>query len=82
MPAAYGSKAFIKAEGASDDDFANFIKNISTVSVNGTEYSANGKGAVKVIGEDGSIDFTASSRNGNVFDGSGNYTVSIKLKCR
>lgn len=78
MPVAYGDKALIKAEGASDDDFANFLKNISTVSVNGTEYSANGKGAVKVIGEDGYIDFSASSRSGNVFDGSGNYAVSVK----
>lgn len=79
MPAAYGDKALIKAEGASDEEFANFLKNISKVSVNGTEYSASGKGAVKVIGEDGSIDFSASSRNGNVFDGSENYTVSVNL---
>lgn len=78
MPAAYGDKALIKAEGASDEEFATFLKNISKVSVNGTEYSASGKGAVKVISENGSIDFAASSRNGNVFDGSGNYTVSVK----
>lgn len=78
MPAACGDKTLIRADGASDADFANFIKNISKVSVNGTEYSASGKGAVKVIGEDGSIDFSASSRNGNVFDGSGNYTISVK----
>lgn len=77
MPAVYVDKSLIKAEGASDDDFANFISNISEVSVNGTKYTASGKGAVKIIGEDGSVDFSASSRNGNVFDGNGNYTVSI-----
>ncbi|MDE7365524.1 MAG: DUF1533 domain-containing protein [Ruminococcus sp.] len=77
MPAVYGDKSLVKAEGASDDDFANFIRNISKVSINGTEYSASGKGAVKIIGENGSVDFSASSRNGNVFDGSGNYAVSI-----
>ena len=78
MPAAYGDKALIKAESASDEDFANFLTNISSVSVNGTEYSASGRGAIKVINEDGTIDFSASSRNENVFDGSGNYVISVK----
>lgn len=77
MPASYSDGKLVKADGASDDDFANFLKNLATVTVNGTEYSASGRGATKIIGEDGTIDFAASSRNGNVFDGSGNYTMSV-----
>ncbi|MDE5854458.1 MAG: DUF1533 domain-containing protein, partial [Ruminococcus sp.] len=77
MPATYSDGKLVKAEGAEDADFANFVKNISTVSVNGTEYIASGRGAVKIIGEDGTVDFSASSRNENVFDGSGNYTITV-----
>lgn len=77
MPVTYSDGRLVKAEGASDTDFANFVKNISVVSVNGTEYKSSGKGSVKITGEDGAIDFTAASRNGNVFDGSGNYLMTV-----
>ncbi|MCM1506608.1 MAG: DUF1533 domain-containing protein [Ruminococcus flavefaciens] len=78
MPAVYSDFALVKADGADDNDFSNFVKNISTVTVNGTDYSATGKGSVKIIGEDGKIDTSASSRNGNVFSGEGSYTMSVK----
>ncbi len=78
MPAVYEDKKLVKAANSADDEFANFIRNISSVTVNGNEYKANGKGSVKIIGEDGSIDFSAASKNGNIFDDSGNYTVSVK----
>lgn len=77
MPAVYSDGKIIKAENASDEEFANFMKNISKVSVNGKDYSAAGRGAVKIISEDGSIDFTAKSRDAEVFDGSGNYAIKV-----
>lgn len=77
LPAAYNDGKIVKAENASDADFQNFLKNIASVEVNGAKYSAAGKGSVKIIGEDGAIDFAAAGRDGNVFDGSGNYTMSV-----
>ena len=35
--------ALVKAENASEDDFADYIKNITSVKVNGKEYAATGK---------------------------------------
>lgn len=43
------------------DDFANFVKNIQKVSVNGKEYAASGKGAVKLINADGTLVTTADA---------------------
>lgn len=77
MPVSYSDGRIVKAEGASDADFENFIKNISAVEVNGTKYSATGKGSVKIIGEDGTIDFAVAKGNENIFDGSGNYTIAV-----
>ena len=73
----YQDGKLVKADGFLDEDAANFIKNIASVEVNGTAYNASGKGAVKVFGEDGTIDFEAESRNGKVFDGSGNYIITV-----
>jgi len=77
MPAEYKDEKITAKAGASAEEFANFMKNISKVSVNGKDYSAAGKGAVKIIAEDGSIDFTAKSRDDEVFDGSGNYAITV-----
>ena len=52
--------ALVAAENYTEDDLAAYIKNIESVSVNGQSYAASGKGAVKIIKEDGSIDATAS----------------------
>lgn len=80
MPAKYSNGSIVKAEGADDIDFANFLKNISSVSVNGTEYAASGRGSVKIIGDDGKIDTSASSRNSKVFDGSETYKMTVTAK--
>lgn len=78
MPAAYSDGKIVKTENADDADFANFMKNISKVTVNGTEYASTGRGSVKIINEDGSIDFNASSRDGSIFDGSRNYELIVE----
>jgi hypothetical protein len=77
LPAAYADGSLVKAEDADDADFSNFLKNISKVSVNGTEYSATGKGGVAIINEDGTINLEAASRGTNVFDGSGSYEMTV-----
>lgn len=46
------------ADGATAAQFADFIRKIKSVDVNGKEYPATGKGAVKLIKEDGTIDTT------------------------
>lgn len=58
-PASYNNDnenpAITKNADASDEEFADCIKNITSVSVNGKSYAASGRGAVKVINEDGSL---------------------------
>ena len=58
-PASYNNDnenpAITKNADASDEEFADYIKNITSVSVNGKSYAASGRGAVKVINEDGSL---------------------------
>ncbi|MDE6678638.1 MAG: NPXTG-anchored protein [Ruminococcus sp.] len=78
MPAVYSDGAIVKAEGADDSDFANFLKNISVVSVNGTEYSASGRGSIKIIGDDGTIDTEVSSRDSKVFDSDSTYHILVQ----
>ena len=64
VSAAYNNDAaapkLVKAEGATDAQFADFIGKIKSVNVNGNDYPATGKGkgAVKIIKEDGTIDTT------------------------
>lgn len=73
MPAAYNEKgsapALVKAENASEDDFADYIKNITSVKVNGKEYAATGKRKTILIKEDGTLDLTAAAfAEGNKFE--------------
>lgn len=57
MPAAYDAdkKALVKTADATDEEFADYIKSISVVSVNGKDYKASGRGATVIINKDGSI---------------------------
>ena len=76
IPVAYSDGKLVTAEGFTDDDSANFIKNITSVEVNGTEYRTGRRG-VTVVQADGTVDFEAKSGDNNVFDGSGNYTIKV-----
>ena len=53
--------ALVAAKEVQAGDFANFVKNIQKVSVNGKEYAASGKGAVKLINADGTLVTTADA---------------------
>lgn len=57
MPAAYDAdkKALVKTADAADEEFADYIRNITVVNVNGKDYRATGRGATVIINEDGSI---------------------------
>ena len=65
------SAALVAAEGYAAEDVTSYVKNIESVTVDGTEYAATGKRAVKIIKEDGTIDTTAApfkdAENGHGF---------------
>ena len=93
VPAQYNGKnddpALEKSETASDEDFNTYLKSIKSVIVNGTSYAANGKGAVKLIQEDGSLDLTQAAfkdaKPGDAFtitiveDGYKEYTFTYQV---
>ena len=54
------NQSIVKTADATDADFAAFVAAISNVNVNGKDYAASGKRGVKVIKEDGTIDFTGA----------------------
>ena len=58
-PASYNedqdAPALVKTADATEEEFADFLKNITSVSVNGKSYAASGRGAVTVINEDGTL---------------------------
>lgn len=62
VSAAYNNDAaapkLVMADGATPAQFADFIGKIKSVNVNGKDYPATGKGAVKIIKEDGTVDTT------------------------
>lgn len=62
ISAAYNNDAtapkLVVADGASPAQFADFIGKIKSVNVNGEDYPATGKGEVKLIKKDGTIDTT------------------------
>ncbi len=77
MPAqaASDNQSIVKADDATDEEFAAFIAAISKVNVNGKDYAASGRGAVKVIKADGTIDFTTTPFKSDAVDGK--YVLTI-----
>lgn len=59
MLAAYNENSekpgLTKAAGATDAEFADYIKNITSVSVNGKPYAVSGRNAVKLFNDDGTL---------------------------
>ena len=77
MPAqaASDNQSIVKADGATDEEFAAFVSAISKVNVNGKDYAASGRGSVKVIKADGTIDFTTTPFKSDAVDGK--YVLTI-----
>ena len=81
MPVKFDGKKLVKADGASDKDFENFMKNLSNVNIDGKDYAASGRNSVAIIKTDGTIDYSAKSGRGDtaqaVFaSGESNITVT------
>lgn len=69
----------IAANDATNEDLANYIGNITKVTVNGTAYSAQGRGAVTIINADGSLNLAAAQQDGSpVFDANGDYQIEVE----
>ena len=69
----------IAANDATDEDLANYLANISKVTVNGTEYSAQGRGAVKILNADGSLNLAAANQDKSlVFNANGDYQIEVE----
>ena len=79
MPAKYDAdgKKLIRSDeaGVTDEDFENYLNNISKVTVNGTDYSTGNHG-LTIVKNDGTIDLAVTSGEENVFkDGDNTVTV-------
>lgn len=76
VSAAYNNDAtapkLVVADGATPAPFADFIRKIKSVNVNGKDYPATGKGAVKLIKEDGTIDTTQ-----DMFDEGSSFKIKV-----
>ena len=93
MPAKYNGNdkdpAVVKADGVDEEEFQTYLKNITSVTVNGKEYAASGKKAVKLITEDGKLDLSQDAfkdaKAGEAFavtiaeDGYQAYTFTYKV---
>ena len=77
MPAqaAEDNQSIVKTEEATEEEFAAFLSAITKVNVNGTDYAASGRGSVKVIKADGTIDFTTAPFQAEAKDGK--YVLTI-----
>ena len=75
MPAAYDAEkaALVTAEGFKAEDLQEYVKSITSVSVNGTSYTASGRGATVIINEDGSIKTDAAP----FANGAGDYQIAV-----
>lgn len=75
MPAAYDAEkaALVTAEGFKAEDLQEYVKSITSVSVNGTSYTASGRGAIVIVNEDGSIKTDAAP----FANGAGDYQIVV-----
>lgn len=71
------SVALKKADSAEDADFANFLKNITSVKVGDKEYDATDKDAVTIIKKDGKIDEDAKSDGEALFADGKEKTLTV-----
>ena len=93
MPVKYNEDnkepAVVKNDNVNEEEFQTYLKNINSVTVNGKEYAASGKKAVKLITEGGKLDLTQDAfkdaKAGDAFtvtiaeDGYQAYTFTYKV---
>lgn len=78
MPAAYQASNLrvAGADGASAEELSSFLSNVSSVNVNGKNYSASDRGSVAVINSKGFVDLAASPFTG--MKAGDTYKISVK----
>lgn len=78
MPAAYQASNLrvAGADGASAEELSSFLSNVSSVNVNGKNYSASGRGSVAVINSKGFVDLSTSPFTG--MKAGDTYKISVK----
>ena len=93
MPVKYNEDnkepAVVKNDNVTEEEFKTYLEHIKSVTVNGKEYAASGKRAVKLITEDGKLDLTQDAfkdaKTGDAFtvtiaeDGYQAYTFTYKV---
>ena len=93
MPVKYNednkAPAVVKNDNVTEEEFKTYLEHIKSVTVNGKEYAASGKKAVKLITEDGKLDLTQDAfkdaKTGDAFtvtiaeDGYQAYTFTYKV---
>ena len=78
IPVKYSDGKLVAADGASLTDAANYLKNISAVTVGGKRYAAGRRGATIIDSQTGEVKLDAKSGEENVFDGSGKYKLTVE----
>ncbi len=83
IPVVYDAETnkLIITDGSTDADLTNYLSNLVTVTVNDTPYSASGRGAVTIVKEDGTVDFSAvrsfRGETTEIFPTAGEYTLKL-----
>ncbi|SHM79746.1 hemoblobin-interacting domain-containing protein [Ruminococcus flavefaciens] len=78
IPVKYSDGKLVAADGASLTDAANYLKNISAVTVGDKRYAAGRRGATIIDSQTGEVKLDAKSGEENVFDGSGKYKLIVE----
>ena len=78
VPVKYSDGKLVAADGASLTDAANYLKNISAVTVGNKRYAAGRRGATIIDSQTGEVKLDAKSGEENVFDGSGKYKLTVE----
>ena len=78
VPVKYSDGKLVAADGASLTDAANYLKNISAVTVGDKRYAAGRRGVTVIDSQTGEIKLDAKSGEENVFDSSGKYKLTVE----
>ena len=77
IPVKYQDGKLVPADGFSDADAANYLKNITAVTVGDKTYKIGKRGATVIDSSTGAVLFDAKAQDTPVFDGSGSYTITV-----
>ena len=67
----------VAADGVSEAEFEAYLGNIASVKVGDKTYNASGRGSVRIVKGDGTIDLEAKSGNAAIFEVGKTYQIEI-----